>query len=92
MSGESKMKQMEKAVDYHKWQVEQLADYDEALSFFSEAVEDFASTGESAVFIRALDYIIEAQGSDSKLASDVYLARAAIKFGLKRYEDAVADL
>ena len=34
MSGESKMKQMEKAVDYHKWQVEQLADYDEALSFF----------------------------------------------------------
>ena len=78
-------------MDYDKWQIEQLADDDEALGFLSEAVQDFAETGDGDVFKIALDYIIEAQGKDSRLASTVYLARAAINFCLKRYEDSIAD-
>ena len=82
---------MREMLNYQKWLIERLSDYEEAYTFYAVAKKTFEIDGDIDAFKTALDNIIEAQGKDSKLATVVYFARATICFYLKRYDDAIRD-
>ncbi len=82
---------MREMLDYQKWLIERLSDYEEAYTFYVVAKKTFETDGDIDAFKTALDNIIEAQGKDSKLATVVYFARATIYFYLKQYDDAIRD-
>ena len=78
-------------LDYQKWLIERLTDYEEAYTFYVVAKKTFEVDGDIDAFKTALDNIIETQGKGSKLATVVYFARATIYFYLKQYDDAIRD-
>jgi tetratricopeptide (TPR) repeat protein len=82
---------MREMLDYQKWLIERLTDYEEAYTFYVVATRTFETDGDIDAFKTALDNIIEAQGKDSKLATVVYFARATLYFYLKQYDDAIRD-
>ena len=82
---------MREMLDYQKWLIERLSDYEEAYTFYVVAKKTFEIDGDIDAFKTALDNIIQAQGKDSKLATVVYFARATIYFYLKQYDDAIRD-
>ena len=82
---------MREMLDYQKWLIERLSDYEEAYTFYVIAKKTFEVDGDVDAFKTALDNIIEAQGKDSKLAAVVYFARATIDFYLKQYDNAIRD-
>ena len=82
---------MREMLDYQKWLIERLTDYEEAYTFYVVASKTFEADGDIDAFKTALDNIIEGQGRDSKLATVVYFARGTIHFYLKQYDDAIRD-
>ena len=82
---------MRELLDYQKWLIERLSDYEEAYTFYAVAKKTFEMDGDIDAFKTALENIIEAQGRDSRLAPVVYFARGTIYFYLRQYDDAIRD-
>lgn len=76
---------------YRDYLVEELADYDEAVTFFQVVLEEYEKDRDNLAFLLDLESIIEAQGKKSKLASQVYLMRGLVHHSLKQYNSAVED-
>jgi tetratricopeptide (TPR) repeat protein len=71
--------------------VEELADCDEAVTFFQVVLEEYEKDHDNLAFLLDLESIIEAQGKKSKLAPQVYLMRGPVHHSLKQYDSAVED-
>ena len=76
---------------YRDYLVEELADYDEAVTFFQVVLEEYEKDRDNLAFLLDLESIIEAQGKKSKLAPQVYLMRGLVHHSLKQYNSAVED-
>ena len=76
---------------YRDYLVEELADYDEAATFFQVVLEEYEKDHDNLAFLLDLESIIEAQGRESKLAPEVYLFRGLVHHSLKQYDSAVGD-
>ena len=76
---------------YRDYLVEELAEFDEAVTFFQVVLEEYEKDHDNLAFLLDLESIIEAQGKESKLAPQVYLFRGLVHHSLKRYDSAVED-
>ncbi len=76
---------------YRDYLVEELADYEEAVTFFQVVLEEYEKDHDNLAFLLDLESIIEAQGKNSKLAPQVYLMRGLVHHSLKQYDSAVED-
>ena len=76
---------------YRDYLVEELADYEEAVTFFQVVLEEYEKDHDNLAFLLDLESIIAAQGKESKLAPQVYLFRGLVHHSLKQYDSAVKD-
>ena len=76
---------------YRDYLVEELADYEEAASFFQVVLEEYEKDHDNPALLLDLESIIEAQGDESKLAPEIFLLRGLVRHSLKQYPSAVED-
>jgi tetratricopeptide (TPR) repeat protein len=76
---------------YRDYLVEELVDYEEAVTFFQVVLEEYEKDRDNLAFLLDLESIIAAQGKESKLAPQVYLMRGLVHHSLKQYGSAVED-
>ena len=76
---------------YRDYLVEELADYEEAASFFQVVLEEYEKDPDNLALLLDLESIIEAQGEESNLAPEIFLLRGLVRHSLKEYHNAVED-
>ena len=82
------MREMRKYRDYL---IEELSDPEEAIAHLQIALEEYQKDGDTFVFLRALQSVIEAQGGNNELAPHVYLLRGFVYQLQKEYDCAIED-
>ena len=82
------MREMRK---YRYYLIERLSDPEKAIVHIQVAMEEYQNDGDTFMFLKALQSVLEAQGDLSELTPHVYLLRGIVYHSRKEYDWAIED-